>query len=169
MAIIRQEYGDDFEDIRNVIEEAFNQPDEADLVEDLRSSGDAIIGLVSEENREIVGYAMLSKASIDGTDCRIAGLAPVAVKPEHQNNGIGSLLIREVLDECLSLRFDAIIVIGNGDFYPRFGFKPGSEYGITAQWDEIPPDHFMVLELHADALEGISGTARYASAFDAVM
>jgi putative acetyltransferase len=169
MAIIRQEYGDDFEDIRNVIEEAFNQPDEAELVEALRHSGDAIIGLVSEEDREIVGHAMLSKASIDGSEAKIAGLAPVAVKPEFQNNGIGSLLIREALDECLSLGYDAVIVIGTGDFYPRFGFKPASEYGIASQWDGIPPDHFMVLELHADALEGISGTARYAPAFDDIV
>jgi putative acetyltransferase len=166
MAIIRQELSDDFEDIRNVIEEAFNQPDQADLAEELRNAGDAVIALVAEENREIVGFIMFSRASVEGSDAKFVAMAPVAVEPEFQNNGIGSDLIREGLDECLSLGYDAVIVIGSGDFCPRFGFKPASEYEISCPWDDFSKDQFMILELHADALEGVAGTARYAKAFN---
>lgn len=169
MALIRQEYGDDFEDIRNVIEEAFNQPDEADLVEALRDSGEVLISLVAVEDHTLVGHIMFSCASIDGSDAKIAGLAPIAVEPEYQNNGIGSLLVQEGLDECLSLGYDAVMVLGSGDYYPRFGFKPASDYGITCPWDDIPPENFMILELHAGALDGVTGTARYAQAFDDMM
>jgi putative acetyltransferase len=168
MAIIRQEYRDDFEAIREVNEEAFNQPDEADLVDALRDNGKVIISLVAEENQVVVGHILFSEASIDGHDTKIAGLAPMAVLPENQNCGIGTLLAQDGLDECLSLGYDAVIVLGHADYYPRFGFKPASEFGIQSEWDSIQEEAFMVLELHAGALDGVEGIARYADEFSEV-
>ncbi|MDF7825621.1 N-acetyltransferase [Pontiellaceae bacterium B12227] len=166
MPIIRQEYRQDFEDIREVIEEAFNQPDEADLVEALRDGEKVIVALVAEEERAVVGHILFSHASIDGSNAKVAGLAPMAVLPEYQNQGIGTLLAQEGLDECLSQGYDAVIVLGHTDYYPRFGFKPASEFGIRSEWqDQIQDDAFMVLELHAGALDGVEGIARYADEF----
>lgn len=166
MVTIRQEYEEDFEDIREVNEEAFNQPDEADLVETLRAGEKVIASLVAEEEQTIVGHILFTEASIDGSDIKVAGLAPMAVLPEFQNQGIGTQLIEEGLDECMSQGYDVIIVLGHVDYYPRFGFKPASEYGITSEWDEqIQEDAFMVLELHTGRLDGITGIARYAEEF----
>ncbi|MEI6892200.1 MAG: N-acetyltransferase [Pontiella sp.] len=166
MAIIRQETEQDFEEIREVIEEAFNQPDEADLVEALRTGEKVIISLIAEKDQTTVGHIMFSIASIDGSQAKIAGLAPMAVLPEYQNQGIGSELMREGLDECLSTGYDAVIVLGYADYFPLFGFKPAAEFGIQSEWaNQIQDDAFMVLELHAGALDGISGIARYADEF----
>ncbi len=171
MAVIRQEYHDDADQIREVNEEAFNQPDEADLIDELRENGKVIVSLVAEEDRAVVGQILFSEASIDGhSEIKVAGLAPMAVLPEHQSQGIGTLLMREGLDECLSLGYDAVIVLGHTDYYPRFGFKAASEFSIRSEWeDEIQKDAFMVLELHAGALNGIEGIARYADEFSELL
>lgn len=169
MATIRQAYKKDFEDIREVNEEAFNQPDEANLVEMLRDGEKVIVSLVAEEEQTILGSILFSKASIDGSDIKVAGLAPMAVLPEYQNQGIGTQLVEEGLDECMSQGYDVIIVLGHVDYYPRFGFKPASEYGICSEWEEqIQEDAFMLLELHTGVLDGIEGTARYADEFSEV-
>ena len=166
MADIRQEIRDDVEHIREVNEEAFNQPAEADLIDELRENGKVIVSLVAEEELKVVGQILFSKASIDRHNIKVAGLAPMAVLPEFQNQGIGTLLMQEGLDECLSLGYDAIIVLGHTDYYPRFGFKLAAEYGIRSEWEEqIQEDAFMILELHAGALDGVEGIARYADEF----
>lgn len=168
MTTIRQEYDGDFEAIREVNEEAFNQPDEADLMDALRESDHIVVSLVAEKNREVVGHICLSEASIDEYDLKVAGLAPMAVLPEYQNRGIGTLLVEEGLDECLSRGYAAVIVLGHVAFYSRFGFKPASEFGIRSEWEEIQEDAFMVLELHAGALDGVEGIARYADEFSEI-
>lgn len=166
MAIIRTEYKGDFDDIREINEEAFNQPEEADLVESLRKNGQIIVSLVAEQNSVAIGHILFSKAHIEGHKINIAALGPVAVLPEEQGAGIGSLLVREGFDECLSQGYDVVIVLGNPDFYSKFGFKPASEFGINSQWDNIPNEAFMALELHAGALDNTEGTAHYPEEFN---
>jgi len=92
------------------------------------------------------------------------GLAPMAVLPAKQRQGIGTALVRAGLEECRRLSFEAVIVLGHADYYPRFGFVPASRYGLTCEYD-VPDDVFMVLELSAGTLEGRSGVIRYHAAF----
>jgi len=54
-------------------------------------------------------------------------LAPVAVRPEFQKQGIGGELIREGLKVCLQLGYDSVIVLGHPEYYPKFGFEPASK------------------------------------------
>jgi predicted acetyltransferase len=89
---------------------------------------------------------------------RIMGLAPVAVLPERQRQGVGSALVRAGLEQCRQL--GAVVVLGHHAYYPRFGFSPSTRFGIGCEYD-VPADAFMVFELHAGFLRGASGKVRY--------
>ena len=90
MTVIRRENQADFEGIRAVNHAAFKQPDEALLVDALRGGGKAILSLVAEVHRHIIGHLLFSAVHIEGCKARLAGLAPMAIKPRYQRRGIGT-------------------------------------------------------------------------------
>jgi len=101
--IVRGENGENTEErsvIRSINEAAFGGPDEADLVDKLRTEGDALISLVAELKKRIVGHVLFSRMWIETPSGLVSAvaLAPVAVLPEHQHRGIGGRLIRYGLD-----------------------------------------------------------------------
>ena len=55
--------------------------------------------------------------------------------------------------------------MGHPGYYPRFGFIPASRLGIRCEYDGVPDEAFMILGLNNDALEGISGVAKYRPEF----
>ncbi|WP_369793119.1 GNAT family N-acetyltransferase [Methanosarcina sp. 2.H.A.1B.4] len=91
-------------------------------------------------------------------------LAPIAVKPEFQKQGIGGEFIREGLKACLQLGYDSVIVLGHPEYYPKFGFEPTGKWGIKDPFGE-PVEAFMALELKKGALEGAGGIAEYPDEF----
>lgn len=97
------------------------------------------------------------------------GLAPMAVLPERQRQGIGSTLVRAGIDVLWERNCPFIIVLGHSGYYPRFGFVPASRHGLLCQWDGIPDEAFMVLILDDDAMAAASGAARYRREFDQAM
>jgi putative acetyltransferase len=88
----------------------------------------------------------------------------MAVLPELQRRGIGSLLVRQGLEECRRADHERMVVLGHPDYYPRFGFVPASRFGIRSEY-VVPDDVFMALELRPEAFEGVSGTVKYAEEF----
>jgi len=93
-------------------------------------------------------------------------LAPMAVLPALQGQGIGTELVREGVEACRRLGHTIVVVVGHPRFYPRFGFVPAAQYGIRAPF-EVPEEAFMVLVLgRPERLEGISGLVQYPSAFN---
>jgi predicted N-acetyltransferase YhbS len=91
-------------------------------------------------------------------------LAPLSVLPSYQNKGIGSALINEGLKIAKELEFKSVIVLGHAKYYPRFGFKPASTWGIKPPFD-VPDNAFMALELKSGSLNGIKGTVMYPKEF----
>jgi putative acetyltransferase len=165
---IRFERPDDAEKIRAVNVSAFGTSAEADLIEALRCVVRPLISLVAEEDRTIVGHILFSPITLSSDpDVRIAGLAPMAVTPAYQRQGIGSALVRAGLEECRSAGFVAVAVLGHSAFYPRFGFVPASRFGIASTY-AVPDDVFMALELDAGALRDKPGVVHYHSAFAGV-
>jgi putative acetyltransferase len=147
---------------------AFEAPAEANLVDALREQARPIVSLVAEHQGAIIGHIMFSPVELPGHPApKIMGLAPMAVLPAHQRRGIGSALVRAGLDECKKLGFDAAVVLGHADYYPRFGFVPSTRFGIGCEYD-VPEDVFMAMELRPGALQSVSGTIKYHPAFSSV-
>jgi putative acetyltransferase len=163
---IRKEQPEDLSGIYSVVEQAFGQRDEADLVNLLRENGKAVISLVATADEHIVGHILFSPVSLESCSqtTAVIGLAPLAVVEEFQNQGIGSRLTEAGLEECRRLGYDAVVVLGHPNYYPRFGFVPAVRYGIKSEYD-VADEVFMILELREGALVGCSGTVKYQPEF----
>jgi putative acetyltransferase len=165
---IRFERPSDAVEVRDVNVAAFGGEAEADLVEALRRAARPLISLVAEEDGAVAGHILFSPVTLSSDpDLRIAGLAPMAVSPKHQRQGIGSALVRAGLDACRSAGFVAVAVLGHSAFYPRFGFVPASRFGIASTY-AVADDVFMALELNTGALRDKPGVIHYHSAFAGV-
>ena len=166
---IRVEKPIDIEKIWRINAEAFGTEEEANLVNVLRNSDLSYISLVYEENHELIGHIFFSPVELVGNNSglRVIGLAPMAVIPEMQNKGIGSLLVKAGIQQCIAEDYDVIVVLGHPKFYPKFGFVPSVNYGIKSEY-EVPEDVFMVLELKENTLQGRQGTVKYHEAFSSV-
>lgn len=128
MIVIRREKPEDIEGIRTVNESAFEQTQEADIVDVLRDHCPDVLSLVAVEGNRIVGHILFSPATIQTHDGEVVGmgLAPMAVLPDYQGQGIGSKLIRSGLEALKESPYPFVIVLGHPKYYPRFGFVPAS-------------------------------------------
>lgn len=172
--IIREERQKDFEKINQVVKSAFKNVEQSDhtehlLVERLRKSQAYIpaLSLVAQTPQgEIVGHLLLSKAHIiNGSQSfEVLALAPLSVAPAFQRNLIGSKLIEVAHQRAKKLGYAAIVLLGHKDYYPRFGYKKASLFGVSFPFN-VPDDCCMVAELRKNALRGISGVVCYSQAF----
>ena len=149
--------------IRQVVRHAFGRDDEANLVEQLRADGDALVELVEADGIALQGHILYSPLEIEraGKTLRAATLAPVSVLPAFQRGGVGKALIGAGNARCAALGLDAIIVLGHADYYPQFGFSAAAAESLEAPFSG---PHFMALELRPDVLKA-GGRVRYAKAF----
>jgi putative acetyltransferase len=123
--LIRPETVGDIPAINRINTLAFNRKNEAQLVDTLRRENAVILSLVAVSEGQIVGHILFSPVLVthDDSQWQAAGLGPMAVLPEFQNQGIGSALIRSGLDELKQHGHDVVIVLGHPEYYPRFGFS----------------------------------------------
>jgi len=169
MITIRPETAEDYAAIREVNLLAFGQEIEPRLVEALRESPDFIpeLSLVAIEGGQVVGHILFSPMVIETKDGAVPALtlAPLAVRPEFQNQGIGSQLVRRGIERCRTLGQRIVVVVGHPTYYPRFGFSPARARGLEAPFP-VPDEAFMVLELAPGALDGVAGMVKYPPAFE---
>ena len=164
---IRYEIPADIEAIYTVNQQAFERPGEGDVVNAIRKSGQFTISLVAEDGGKIVGHIFFSPVKIDGFDAKALGLGPMAVLPEYQRQGIGSHLIEQGLQECKTHGYGVVVVLGHPEYYPKFGFAPARNLGLTCKWD-VPDEVFMAQEVIPGGLGNLRGMVEYDPAFDAV-
>ena len=169
MTTFRPEQIGDEAAIRVLNEQAFGQPNEANIVDALRERGAFVLSMVALDDDRVVGHVLFTEAIVTEADSqlRALGLGPMAVLPSYQRRQIGSRLLRTALDKCRELGYDAVVVIGHPEFYPRFGFVPAKLKGIRCEF-EVPDEAFMVLELREDALAGRTGVVKYQPEFSEV-
>ncbi|MDQ3753637.1 MAG: N-acetyltransferase [Acidobacteriota bacterium] len=165
MIIIRSETPEDYAAVYRVNTLAFGSESEAALVDKLRAVYPHI-SLVAVRDNQVVGHIFFSPVSVESEDTNFTalGLAPMAVLPEYQNQGIGSQLVRHGLKECESQGHDVVFVLGHPSYYPRFGFSPAKAKGIGCEY-LVPDEVFMVAELKPEALGGRTGLVRYRPEF----
>src|SRR5215213_5014540 len=115
---IRPERPADIPGIRAVNLGAFETSTEAKLVDTLRRQAEPIVSIVAEDGGTIVGHVLCSPVTLlPHPELRIFGLAPMAVAPARQRQGIGSALVREALKQCVDLGFGAVVVLGHPNYY----------------------------------------------------
>jgi len=164
--LIRQEKPGDRKAVRALNEAAFDSPLEARLVDALRDLSSRTISLVAEDGGVVVGHIMFSPVThADHPGLKVVGLAPMAVAPDRQRQGIGSVLIEDGLEKCRQEGYVAAVVLGHPTYYPRFGFRPSTYFGIDSAY-EVPAAVFMALELVPGALADKKGRVDYHPAFD---
>lgn len=147
MATIRREQLGDEQQIRIVNQRGFGQSEEADLVDKLQLTCSEAISLVAVSGGQIVGYILFTPVTIQTKEIIITGmgLAPMAVLPEFQQQGIGSQMVKAGLEAAEKAKYPFVIVLGHRTFYPRFGFVPASLYGVKSEYENVSDETFMIL------------------------
>lgn len=151
----------DSANICHVLTDAFGQSDEACLVEQLRLDGDLVYSLVAKDinnGHSLIGHIALSRLVLPQ---KALALAPVGVIHSCQNRGIGAALINSALARATDDGFDVVFVLGNPDYYSKFGFS--LEMAEPFESDYSGP-HFMALWL--GAARQPPGKVIYPKAFD---
>ncbi|WP_439383431.1 GNAT family N-acetyltransferase [Amycolatopsis lexingtonensis] len=171
--LIRRETPADQAAIHRVHSEAFRReegvtPIEAPLVDDLRAEGDLIdaLSLVALHDGEVVGHVCCSRARVGDDTAAAVGLGPLGVLPAHQARRVGSALMHTVLGAADALGHGLVVLLGNPDYYSRFGFVTASTLSITA------PDPAWGKYFQARTLTGYkstqAGAFEYAPAFSRI-
>lgn len=148
--MIRHARPTDHAAIRSLVQAAFGQADEADLVEALRESGDVMFELVEEDAGEVVGHILYSRLWADSVNL-YAALAPLAVRPERQRSGVGKRLTLASIETAKDFGAHAVIVLGHPDYYPKFGFNREAAARVKSPYSDNPA--FMALALEDGALD----------------
>jgi putative acetyltransferase len=166
---IRPETAVDYAAVFAIHSAAFPTDAESRAVDMLRVASEECISLVVEDGVDdgagVVGHIMFSPVTLDSEPgLKLMGLAPMAVMPARQRQGVGSALVRSGLAACRAYGAAAVVVLGHPEYYPRFGFVPAVGLGIACEYD-VPDEAFMLIELFPSVLAGKSGVIRYADAF----
>ncbi len=171
MIEIREETNGARDEVRMVNDQAFGQPDEGRIIDKIRESCKEVISLVAVSNNKVVGHIFFSPVTIEFKDRTITGmgLGPMAVLPDFQNQGIGTLLVREGIRRIKETACPFIIVLGHEDYYPRFGFERASKYGLEPQWEGVPDNAFMVMILNGSGMNAVEGVVKYRDEFSEAM
>ncbi|OXM52139.1 GNAT family N-acetyltransferase [Amycolatopsis alba] len=168
--LIRQEIPADIEAIHAVHLAAFAKHSvpvvEAKLVDELRADGDLIgaLSIVAERDGKVVGHVCCSPSRLGSDEKSTVGLGPLGVLPEHHATGVGSALVHAVLGAADALGYGAVVLLGDPNYYSRFGFVLAERHGITPPVADWAP-HFQVRTLRAYTPE-LQGEFRYSPAFD---
>ncbi len=173
--LLRRETPSDIPDVRRLMTEAFavdprtrkpmeGEPVEVRLLDQLRASDAWMppLSWVAVDGEEVLGYAVCTRAHVDGT--AVVGLGPIGVQPKRQRSGVGSALIHALLGASDALDVPLVGLLGDPAYYDRFGFCPSADLAI------VPPnpawgDDFQVRALSAHSV-GLAGTFAYSRAFD---
>ncbi|WP_067896328.1 GNAT family N-acetyltransferase [Nocardia vaccinii] len=143
--------------------EADTDPAEVDLVHRLRTDSGWMptLSLVAEAGNRVVGHVCLTRAGVGPYP--VLALGPIGVLPEHQRNGVGSALMHAALGAADALDEPLVGLLGSLEYYPRFGFQPGSCLGIVPD-EPSWTSHFQVRLLTAYE-SGMTGEFRYPEPF----
>ncbi len=160
---IRETTDADLNDILAVERAAFNTHKEADLTKDILTDPTAkpLLSLLAYIEAQPVGHILFTNAHLLNS-CRkveVSFLAPLAVIPQYQRQGIGGALIKKGLELLSKSGVDLVFVVGHPKYYPRHGFTPASKLGFEPTYP-IPAevaDAWMVQEFHPGVIGSVTG------------
>lgn len=144
--------------VERVVRSAFGSEVEYALIEALRDDESWIyeLSLGAYDGETLVGHVLFTEARAGSASSVL--LAPLAVAPERQRQGVGGALVRAGLDIARRQGAVVALVLGHVEYYPRFGFEPAVPHGILAPYPVHPAEAWMAVELAPDAFELAPGT-----------
>ena len=161
--IIRKSTESDLSNILYVESQAFGNHKESDLVNGLLSDPTAmpLLSLIAVDDVKAIGHILFTKAKFTNNNDSVSAviLAPLAVIPDAQKQGVGGELVKEGLRLLSESGVDLVFVLGHPEYYPRHGFKPAGALGFEAPFP-IPEKHanaWMVQELHPGVIGSVNG------------
>ncbi|GGK45370.1 GNAT family N-acetyltransferase [Aliivibrio fischeri] len=164
--LIRTEAPADILTVDRLVRTAFDTEAEAKLVMSLRENSHLTLALVAcSDDGEVIGHCLFSPVTLNGDDLNWQGLAPLCVKKEHQKQGIAEELVKEGLEMLTELGYPVAVVLGDPNYYQRFGFESATNYDMHSKW-EVPEGAFMIKACSSEFIEGKSGLIEYCPEFD---
>jgi len=162
---LRLETPEDADAIHDVVVQAFltaphTSGTEAFIVRELRAAGVLTVSLVADAQGAVVGHVAISPVTISDGSPHWYGLGPVAVRPSGQRLGTGRRLIEEALDRLRRLGAAGCVVLGEPEYYGRFGFRADPRLVLEG----VPPQYFQALRFRDARAQGV---VTYHPAFEA--
>lgn len=161
--LIRRERAADAASVHAIHAAAFapayedGRPPEPDLVDALRRSPAWIeqLSLVAVRDDAIVGHVCCTRAHLRPNGQPVLGLGPIGVAPNQQRKGVGAALMHAVIAAADARDEPLIVLLGHAEYYPRFGFVPAADLGITPPVLEWAPAFFArTLATYSPSLTG---------------
>jgi putative acetyltransferase len=169
---IRDGIDSDLDDILAIHGAAFNNEEEPGLVRDLLGDPSAkpVFSLLAFEGGRAVGHILFTRVGLGETadDRAMSILAPLALIPEFQKQGVGGKLVTRGLEVLAESGVELVFVLGHPEYYPRYGFKPAGVQGFEAPYP-IPEEHagaWMVQALRPGVIGTVRGKVVCADALD---
>lgn len=123
---IRETGAEDLNDILEVEKQAFGYDKEAKLVAELLTdkTAEPMVSLLAYHKRQAVGHILYTRAYFAGQreQPMMHILAPLAVVPAYQRQGIGGLLIKSGFQRLREMGSELAFVLGHKEYYPKYGF-----------------------------------------------
>jgi len=165
ISIRKQNHTTDLKAICAINEAAFADNNGTSVFDQFRAERKDIVSLVALANDKPIGHVLFSPVIMATSDgpAHGMGLGQLAVTPEWQKKGVGSLLSETGIAQLRKQHCPFIIVIGHATYYPRFGFEQGCMHKVKCQWDNVPDESFMVLypDENKSGHEKLSGVASF--------
>ena len=173
--MIRKPTESDLKEILDIQIQAFGKEegsDVASLVNSLVKDPTAmpVLSLMAVSDNQPTGHILFSKANVTGSKHKVSAviLAPLAVIPFSQRQGVGGRLIQEGLRLLSESAVELVFVLGHPEYYPRHGFEPAGVLGFEAPYPilEKHADAWMVKELVPGTISRINGRVACPVAMD---
>ena len=172
---IREANESDLSDVLHVERQAFGAdkgPEIVELIDELLRDPSAmpLLSLIAVDDDQVIGHILFTKAQIIYPKKPISAaiLAPLAVIPDAQSQGVGGQLIEEGLRVLSESGVELVFVLGHPEYYPRHGFKTAGHLGFEAPYP-IPDKHanaWMVQALRPGLIGSVNGKVVCADALN---
>lgn len=168
---IRESNISDLDNLLAVVRAAFGSEEEAELVRNLLNdpSAEPRLSLFALQKKQAVGHILFTRGYLDPEiDLKVSILAPLAVIPDYQKQGVGGKLIKEGLAILEKNSVDLVFVLGHPSYYPLHGFRPAVPEGFEPPY-YIPPeftDAWMVQPLSPTRWGSYQGQVNCAETLD---